>query len=668
MEKTVASTSRINICLTLYTVSILTALFTLNRLPLDFFRLPVDFNQCVYLLLTYLLLMLPFFFTGWVLSLSYAVLAQKAGLIYFAAMTGSAMGALLPALLIHRYSEIQILLLTCILPLAGGFVNKIPVKKNNSFPQPEISFKSVLLDFAGIGVIVFVAVLFVSDNTSLFSVKPFPYKSLSQTLLFPDTMTKHTHTDLRGRVDMVEGPYIRYAPGLSIKYTKALPYQQAAFRDGDDQFVFYQLDSDKNADFVRSSLSYTGYILHPSPEDVLIIQVNGGMAIPCAISAGAKNITVIEQNSYISEILKNHYQLSLINQNARAFLSLSNKRFNIIHIDNWGYSLPGSAALNQEYVFTRNAFESYLRHLKPKGVLIISRKLLLPPTDCLRLWATAYESLTAMGAPHPEHHIAILRNWDTFTLLVSTSPISDRQNIMGFAKQFNFDPVFLAGIPRDQANQFNVFDQPFHFNEISKLAAAYGSEKEKKYFKAYACDVSPQSDQRPFPNRFFKWSQITRIYQSMGSRFYTLFLSGEIIVAAVFIEALLLSVLFLVIPVLLISGKKEPRNISALIYFFCVGAGFVFVELFFIKQYTLLFGSPTISFTLVLTGILIFTGFGGFSSRRLSAPWLKYIITCLIMVLLIICFSSDFILKKRCNTRFISSMRLRCWCCCRWAS
>jgi hypothetical protein len=48
-----------------------------------------------------------------------------------------------------------------------------------------------------------------------------------------------------------------------------------------------------------------------------------------------------------------------------------------------------------------------------------------------------------------------------------------------------------------------------------------------------------------------------------------------------------------------------------------LGAGFMFSELFFIKRFILIFGDPVISFTVVLTAILVFAGL----PRISHGPW-----------------------------------------------
>jgi len=69
--------------------------------------------------------------------------------------------------------------------------------------------------------------------------------------------------------------------------------------------------------------------------------------------------------------------------------------------------------------------------------------------------------------------MAMLRNWDTFTLIVSAAPLDDPEKIIQFARDRNFDIVFLPEVNRDDANRFNIYDAPFHFNVIDQLAKAY---------------------------------------------------------------------------------------------------------------------------------------------------------------------------------------------------
>jgi hypothetical protein len=195
--------------------------------------------------------------------------------------------------------------------------------------------------------------------------------------------------------------------------------------------------------------------------------------------------------------------------------------------------------------------------------------------------------------------------------------------------------VFLPDIKKEQINRFNRFKEPFHFMEIENLAKAYISGTEKGFFRKYLLDVAPQSDNRPFPGRFLKWLQLKQLYESMGSRTNALIMSGEIVVAIVFIEALLVSAVLLLLPLRLISSHGQKPAGFKIIYFLAVGAGFMFIELYFIKRYILFFGDPIIGFTVVVGGILIFSSLGGLWAQTRSIHTVRPGIRALIGVLMI---------------------------------
>jgi hypothetical protein len=168
------------------------------------------------------------------------------------------------------------------------------------------------------------------------------------------------------------------------------------------------------------------------------------------------------------------------------------------------------------------------------------------------------------------------------------------------------------------ANRFNQFDAPFHYREIQALSAAYGRGREGAFFDAYPLDVAPQSDRRPFPGRILKWGELGTLYKSMGSRMYAMLMSGEVVVAVVFVEALAVALLLLAAPVWVVFRKGEGAALSRVFYFLGVGAGFMFAEMYFIKTFALLWGHPLISFAGVIGALLIFSALGGALSQRMD--------------------------------------------------
>jgi len=645
-EKKLSSTGPLEIFTVLYTVSAITAFIVLNRIPLDYFRLPLEPVQALYLLTVYLFLSLPFFFTGTVVSLTFASFPEKTGSIYFASMIGSACGAVIPALFLPFVHEGNLIVFTTLIPLSAViFRPSNPVEKHLS-SKNIVYFNPLTLRLCSVGIVLAAAVLVMIQGHTLVRVNPSPYKALSQTLQFPRTRVVETVTGIRGRFDSVKSPYIRFAPGLSLKFTDRLPDQTATYRDGDSPVFFYDPLPLSGENPCRFTLFYSGYLLNPAAENILLIQRGGGSSIPCAKASGINNITIVEPHPQIASMFRRHYYIPVVNENPRAFLVRSNQRFDIIHIENWGTSLPGVAALTQDYLFTTGSLSEYFTHLTEKGVLIISRKLLLPPSDTIRLWAGVYESLRSLGAENPEQHMAVLRNWSHFTLIVSKRPIEDATGLLDFAQRMNFDMVYLPGISRNMVNRFNVFDTPHHFLEINRLADAYRSGTEKLYFETYPLDVSPQTDNRPFPYRFLKWTRLKALYKMTGSRFYSLFMSGELVVPVVFLEAFGISALLLMLSFYTIPRNTRKVYFPHILYFLSVGAGFMFVELFFIKEYIFVFDDPVVSLTVVLAGILVFSGLGGYWSQRVRPKNFSHALAALISVLIFMCFALNPILDR----------------------
>jgi hypothetical protein len=629
----------------LYTSTTILSFIILNNLPLDYFRLPVEPIQSVYLLIAFIVLALPFFFSGLIVAMAYTRLPEKTGWIYFASMCGSACGAIFPALLLPVFGEGRLVIFSALIPL---ILMPVILGSSNGNQPGRKQRKSAGIALGALSLVIFLGAtyLLTPSGDSLIRVKPSAYKAISQILQFPDTRIEQTFTHIRGRTDRVASPYIRFAPGLSLRYTETIAPQDAVFKDGDNQLVLYSLSSPDATRFAAFSLSFSGYFIRSEADKALMVLQGGGSAIANVLVSGARDVTLLVENPVLVDILNDHYGLAVTSRPPRVFLSQTPEQFDIIHVENWGTSIPGSAALNQDHLYTIEGLFQYLEHLTPDGLVIITRRLLLPPADSLRLWASAYEALKMTGAGNPEAHLAILRNWDTFTLLISKKPLQNVTRLQRFARNLNFDLVYLPGITSDQANRFNRFDAPFHFIEINRLASAYRNGKEKAYFRSYLLDVRPQSDDRPFPGRHLRWLKLKSLYQTLGSRLYALLMSGEIVVTVVFIEALAVTGFLLLLPLFYARRNDKKPSISQVLYFLGVGAGFMFIELFFIKKYILLFGDPIISFTVVVAGVLIFSSFGGAWAQKKEIDILKMALFCLAGVLLLAFFTLNLLIEQ----------------------
>lgn len=653
-ERRLSTPGAVNLLLILYAVSASGSFTALNIIPLDYFRLPVEPLQTLYLFTAYLLLSIPFFFAGLITSIAYAAVPGKTGLVYFAAMTGSACGALLPIPLLEAAGEGKLVIAVSLLPLMLVFKGFLTRLRKTHFSHLVSITASALVLLAG--------VFFLIKGEDFINPAPSPYKTLGQLQKFPDFETIRRINGLRGRTDRVKSRFIRSAPGMSLKYAGNLPTQQAILKDGDTPFILYEHSGAPGfgrEPFPRFSLPFCGYTLAGSPEKILVIAYSGGTCIPAALTSGAGDISVILPNPDMAGMVRSFYHIPVIADEPRGVLSKNRKKFDVIQIENFGASIPGAAALNQEYGFTAEAFKLYTDHLSDTGIIIISRRLLLPPSDTLRMWATSYESLKSSGFDNPHEHIAVLRNWDSFVLLISKQPFN-LKNILTVTEALNFDIVYAPGAGRKLANRFNIYDAPYYFDETARLAAAYKTRTATDYFSSSLVSVSPQSDNRPFPEKFLKWKNLYKFYRSTGGRIYSMLMSGEIVIAVVFAEALIVSFFLLALPLAAIPAKEKKPPLHHTVYFLALGAGFMLAELFFIKKFVLITGDPVISFIISVSGILVFSGLGGYISGKIHYRGLLYCLPAIVVtfaiILLFIDSAISSILKFGAARRYFSAL------------
>jgi len=380
-----------------YTISTLLSYILVTNLPLDYYKLPVQTMQALYLMIAYLSLAVPFYVTGLIISHAYISIPEKAGRIYFVNMAGSALGALIPMVLLKLLGEGKAITLIAVLPLliCFSFLRRSDRTCHRSISSPKRPSNGLVWMGSTLFSLCLISILFFHPSTPPFKIPLSTYKALYQLCQFPDSHIVSSTTGIRGRIDTVHSPYIRFSPGLSLQYTGTLPQQSALFKDGDGRLVLYDVSNQDDMLFASYSLPYAGYLMAPKNANVLIIQDGGGSAIPCAISSGAREITVIEKHPRFAEMIRHHYQITAVSQSPALYLAGESKRFDIIHLEDWGSSLPGTAALNMNHLLTIESLTSYLEHLSDDGLLICSRKLILPPSNVVRIGSTAHRALDA---------------------------------------------------------------------------------------------------------------------------------------------------------------------------------------------------------------------------------------------------------------------------------
>ena len=108
--------------------------------------------------------------------------------------------------------------------------------------------------------------------------------------------------------------------------------------------------------------------------------------------------------------------------------------------------------------------------------------------------------------------------------------------------------------------------------------------------------------------------------------------------------ALVVCLVLLILPVAITYKKGSGVRFFQVLYFLAIGAGFMLLEIAFIKQYTFVLGNPVLSFTFVLCAMLVLSGVGGFISQRLkTSHMLKIFIAIIVYIVLLAMFNNSLI-------------------------
>ena len=102
-------------------------------------------------------------------------------------------------------------------------------------------------------------------------------------------------------------------------------------------------------------------------------------------------------------------------------------------------------------------------------------------------------ALERRGAAEPARQLALIRSWETTTLLVKNGPLTpaDIERIRTFADERSFDLAYYPGIRADEANRYNLLQEPYFYEAAQRLI-----EDPDAFVEQYKFDLDTR-DRRP---------------------------------------------------------------------------------------------------------------------------------------------------------------------------
>jgi hypothetical protein len=637
-------------------VSIVGSYLFINSLPFDSFSLAYDTRQVILLITQLLALALPFFFNGLVVGILLATDPAHAGRTYAANLLGSAAGCLV-ALVTPSYigGEGIVTLCSGISALAGILFYTASGSKGmhpRIYGTAHISgwvFTAGILLLIGFSITDLSLRLFRKSQIAFMELNLSPYKSLSYALQVPGSEVISRKWNAYARVDIVSSPGIRSMPGLSYRYLDALPVEDGLLVDGDDLSPI--LRGENESGFYSYLPAAIAYILRPRAS-ALVIEAHGGLDIQAALTSGASQVTAVEVNPLIVEAAQEIYRqpsVILVPEMERSYLRKATKQFDVVQYSLTSSYRPvrsGAYSLSEDYRNTIESFQDSLSHLKPGGLLVVTRWLQNPPSECLKTFALAVTALEKNGGD-PAQQIVALRGYNTLTILVKESPFAEEelQVVRSFATERAFDLVFAPGLSEEQSNTYNVMAEPVYFRTFQDLVYTVPRQD---FYEAYPYEVSPPTDDRPFFAHFFKWSQAKQIAAEFGKTMQPFGGAGYFMLLGLLVLAVLSACLIILLPLYLSrkstrslpgqgeTGKDQAyknRRWAVLVYFGMLGLAYLLVEIPLIQRFILYLGQPAYAMTSVLFALLLFSALGSQLSRRIP---IKFSLAALTLLLIAI--------------------------------
>ena len=602
----------------------------------------------------YYLCLLPFFFLGGVyVSLYFILNDQEIGRVYGFDLTGAGAGSL-AALglmwLVHPF-----MLLPCLLvPMAAACFFR-----PRGFALPAAALVSLAL---GVALLLF-------GHEAKFN----DYKAIYAPLNVPDSRTAAEIRSPRGLYMLLDDFTERVDTDVSNNATMlGLTGPPAAFglyRDG-NRLAALPKPGGIDAGYAGSTLAALPYVLIKQPA-VLLAGVSGGFRIAELRALGARSVEAVEPEPVLFSAVRDGLaQAPALPLDAAVRLRMggpaaaaaeaarAGRRFDVIDLS---ADFLDTAEANST-AFAAEALAAYLRVLTPGGIVSLPVSIREFPAYAVRMLATARAGLKLAGIRDVPAHVLVYRSAWNVRILLSNQPFTAARVAAArvFCEERSFDISYFPGIDVVAARASLYNDLPaVSFTSASVTSTGEGAHDAiadealavlngQSSASAEAFDLSPITYDRPSFYAVLRLAEIGTIMKRL--ELLPQAEIGPLVNLAVVCQAIVIALIVVTVP--LLGGRRVRMGVRgvprAVLYFSLLGLGFLFIEIFLIERASFYLNDRTSGFSLVLTGMLIFSGIGSMGAHRFNArPWRGNVICTAVIVVwsaALLLFLQDFML------------------------
>lgn len=619
----------------------------------------------------FILYFLPFLAAAFFLGVVFLKSRVNFARVYFADLTGSGLCGFAMLGALYLFPPASIIVVPLILWALGGLLWFL-------FQRSRLG---ALLFIAVAALSLAAPVVLPTLGVSTLSISD--YKGVSYARKFPDATVVHRDLSPFGELEIYRSSYFHIAPGLSDNAAFELPEIPAnaylgLYNDGDGPSGLIRHLAEADTAYFRFLPMYYPYVLKQAPA-TFIVQLSGGISTALALRSGAQSVTVAEANpavraafgapairEFTGDVLADP-RVTVIGQEGRIHLAHTDARYDVVDLslaDSVGLSSPGGFAVVERFAYTREAMRTYMSALKDGGILAVTLwNKEDPPKSVLKLYATMVEAARQIAPESIARAFYASSSYlSTTTVLYKRGGFSDAEiaTLRKYTRSLSFDDVYYPGLAVDDAQaeatlaayDAQIFgsgeDAPADavdagdglgpsddglsgevssdapevvpstfLGRIAWHALIHGGWED--FAQRYVFDTRPLSNDRPYFAAYVKPGDLPRITDRLE-----LFQDdwGYLLIWATLGIACAMGLVLVVLPALLgwrglASGA--PAALGTIVYFAGLGAGYIMTEVGLISKFVLALSNATVSASILLSGILVFSGLGSVASERLIA-------------------------------------------------
>ncbi len=564
----------------------------------------------------YYAVLLPFFYlTGIYISLCFVLNDDRIGRVYGADLLGAGAGsALVLALMfvVHPFLLVPVLLV----PLAAATLFG---------PGRRAAL-------AGMVALVVCEAGLLGYSQAAFN----DFKAIYAPLHVPDSRVLAQLTSPRGLYtlldDFTERVDTDVSNDMGLLDVPGPPQTFGLYRDG-NRIAALPKPGLLDPRYAPATLAALPYTLLPAPS-VLLAGSSGGFRIAEALALGARHVMALEPDPVVRGALQ-HGLGGSQPLAADPRLTLSPDSPLAAARSGGGYDLVDlsadflDAAEANSTAFTTESLAADLAALSRGGIVSVPVSIREFPVYALRVLATARQALLAFGVADPAQHVIAYRSAWNVRILLSPEPWSAQRiaAVRAWCDARSFDVSYYPGIDVAASRAGIYNDLPAVSFDDGAVTSGAGSDdsiadeagavlRGEQTASADAFSLAPATLDRPAYYDVLLLAHLGTVLRRL--EILPQAEIGQLVNLAVLAQAGVIALLVLLVP--LLAGKRLRAAGGAIvrpvIYFACLGLGFLFIEIAMIERASLFLNDRTAAFAIVLTAMLVFSGLGSLLADR----------------------------------------------------